>query len=148
QVLAAIIRDLASAPEADRPYLRYYSLANLWNSVDVEESELELYRMALSKLVNHLSWEKEITQPRQLGFENTVLRIDLRNYRWTAETWREIIAPIGKVSTSPATIPGKTFSGIRWIFGRTAGKSFSICRMVSRRTSSRTGKGNELTPHP
>src|SRR5207247_10628721 len=44
QVLAAIIRDLLSAPEADRPYLRYYSLANLWNSRDVEESELEWYR--------------------------------------------------------------------------------------------------------
>src|SRR5437016_13388079 len=92
QVLAAIIRDLASAPEADRPYLRYYSLANLWNSMDVKESELELYRMALSKLVNHLSWKREITQPRQLGSERTVLRIDLRNYGWTAETWREIIA--------------------------------------------------------
>ena len=92
QLLAAIIRDLVSAPETDRPYLRYYSLANLWNSVDVEESELELYRMALSKLVNHLSWEKVITQPRQLGFENMVLRIDLRNYGWTAETWRKIIA--------------------------------------------------------
>ena len=247
QVLTAIIRDLVSAPEADRPYLRYYSLANLWNSRDVEESELELYRMALSKLVNHLSWKKEIAQPRPLGSENTVLRIDLRNYGWTAETWQEIIAsypygversglskeidrvqrlsgvslpyirvdwfianastppfitrffgyparwtswrrcskstrpsmsnriwpggsasgtqvslaitepwsgipqfmaPFGKVSISPATIPGKTFSGIRWIFGRTAGRSFSICRMVCRRTSSRTGKGNGLTPHP
>src|SRR5437867_578536 len=92
QVLAAIIRDLESAAEADRPYLRYYSLANLWNSPDVEESELELYRMALSKLVNHLSWEKQITQPERLGFENTVLRIDLRNYRWTAEMWWKIIA--------------------------------------------------------
>src|SRR5437867_12771421 len=60
--------------------------------MDVEESELELYRMALSKLVNHLSWKREITQPRQLGSESTVLRIDLRNYGWTAETWREIIA--------------------------------------------------------
>src|SRR5438046_2048005 len=84
QVLAAIIRDLLSAPEADRPYLRYYSLANLWNSRDVEESELELYRMALSKLVNHLSWKKEIAQPRPLGSENTILRIGLRNYGWTA----------------------------------------------------------------
>ena len=92
QVLAAIVRDLVSAPEADRPYLRYYSLANVWNSMDVEESELELYRMALSKLVNHLSWKREVTQPRQLGSESTVLRIDLRNYGWTAETWREIIA--------------------------------------------------------
>jgi hypothetical protein len=92
RVLAAILRDLVSTPEADRPYLRYYSLANLWNSSDVEESELELYRMALSKLVNHLSWKREITQPKQLGFENTILRIDLRNYGWTAGTWREIIA--------------------------------------------------------
>jgi len=92
QVLAAIIQDLQSAPEADRSYLRYYSLANLWNSPDVEEPELGLYRMALSKLVNHLSWEKEITRPKELGFENTVLRIDLRNYGWTTGTWRQILA--------------------------------------------------------
>ena len=92
QVLAAIIRDLESASKADRPYLRYYSMANLWNSVDVEEAELDLYRMALSKLVNHLSWEKEITRPRELGFDNTLLRIDLRNYGWTTGRWREILA--------------------------------------------------------
>jgi hypothetical protein len=91
-VLAAIIRDLESAPQADRLYFRYYSLANLWNSMDVEEPELDLYRTALSKLVNHLSWEKEITRPKELGFENTVLRIDLRNYGWTTGTWREILA--------------------------------------------------------
>src|SRR2546425_3241356 len=100
QVLAAIIRDLESASKADRPYLRYYSMANLWNSVDVEEAELDLYRMALSKLVNHHSWEKEITRPRELGFDNTLLRIDLRNYGWTTGRWREILAsyPYGRAT--------------------------------------------------
>src|SRR5262249_4975391 len=32
QVLAAIIQDLDATPKADRPYRRYYSVANLWNA--------------------------------------------------------------------------------------------------------------------
>ena len=100
QVLAAINRDLESTPRGDRPYLRYYSLASLWNSADVEGTELDLCGLALSKLVNHLSWERQITPPKQLGPENTVLRIDLRDYGWTTETWGRIVAsyPYGLVA--------------------------------------------------
>jgi hypothetical protein len=90
QILGAILNDLQSAHEADRPYLRYFALANLWNSPDVQDTDIEADRAALSKLANHLSWQREIVKPTALGPESLVFRIDLREYAWTWETWRRI----------------------------------------------------------
>jgi hypothetical protein len=90
QILGAILNDLQSAHEADRPYLRYFALANLWNSPDVQDTDIEAARAALSKLANHLSWQPEIVKPTALGRESLVFRIDLREYAWTWETWRRI----------------------------------------------------------
>src|SRR5262245_52879553 len=84
QILAAIIRDLKVAPKADRLFLRYFSMANLSNAADVSANELPMYRSALSKLVNHLSWQKEVAEPSEIDEDATLLRIDLRKYRWTA----------------------------------------------------------------
>jgi hypothetical protein len=88
QILDAILNDLQSANEADRAYLRYFALANLWNSPDVQDTDIEVARAALGKLANHLSWQREIAKPAALGPGNLVVRIDLREYAWTWETWR------------------------------------------------------------
>ena len=90
EILVAILNDLESANEADRPYRRYFALANLWNCPDVQDSDIEAARAALSKLANHLSWQREIVKPTALGPESLVFRIDLREYAWTWETWRHI----------------------------------------------------------
>jgi hypothetical protein len=90
QVLTAILRDLQATPQRERPFVRYFSFANIWNRPDVSASDLATYPVAVSKLVHHLSWERTISQPRPLGPENTVLRIDLRDYGWTNQTWRQI----------------------------------------------------------
>ena len=92
QVLSAILRDLQATPERERPFVRYFSFANIWNRPDVPDSELPAYPLALSKLVHHLSWERTITQPQRLGPENTLLRIDLRDYGWTDQIWHQIEA--------------------------------------------------------
>jgi hypothetical protein len=42
--------------------------------------------------VNHLSWRRDVTTPRTLGPESLILRIDLRDYAWSLETWRRIAA--------------------------------------------------------
>lgn len=105
ETLQAIVRDLESADERQRPFLRYYSLANLHNNTaDVDDSLLALYRTSLSKLVNHLSWNPEIVVPKALGPSNTVLRIDLRDYDWTPAIWQRIVAayPYGLRSRSAA----------------------------------------------
>ena len=92
QVLTAILRDLQATPERERPFVRYFSFANVWNRSDILRSDLTAYPVALSKMVHHLSWERNITQPRPLGPENTVLRIDVRDYGWTNQTWHQIEA--------------------------------------------------------
>src|SRR5215467_3581535 len=90
EILVAIVNDLESANEADRPYRRYFALANLSNSPDVQDSDIEAARAALSKLANHLSWQREIVKPTALGPESLIFRIDLREYAWTSETWHRI----------------------------------------------------------
>jgi hypothetical protein len=92
EILAAILNDLESANGSDIPYLRYFSMTNLWNSADVRDNDLSAARAALSKLANHLSWQREIVRPMPLGPEGLVFRIDLRQYAWSPETWQQLTA--------------------------------------------------------
>ncbi|MFY9609421.1 MAG: hypothetical protein WAU45_12500 [Blastocatellia bacterium] len=90
-ILAQIRADLAATPDRTRPYLRYFSLANLYNE-RVSDAELETYRSALSKLINSLSWHPEIIPPAAIDSTGTVFRIDLRDYNWTLTTWNVLVA--------------------------------------------------------
>jgi mono/diheme cytochrome c family protein len=101
-IVASIHDDLLKADERSRPYLRYFSLAHLHNA-GAPDQEMSIYRAALSKLINSLSWHREITQPAPVDDAKTILRIDLRDYAWTERTWNVILAsyPYG-VSTRDA----------------------------------------------
>jgi len=90
-ILALIRNDLLRARERDRVFLRYLSLAHLFNA-GVQDTELATYRAALSKLVNSLSWNREINPPTAIDTARTVFRVDLRDYNWTADTWNSLIA--------------------------------------------------------
>jgi mono/diheme cytochrome c family protein len=90
-LLALIRNDLLKARERNRPFLRYFSLAHLSNS-GASDGELETYRAALSKLVNSLSWHREITPPAPIDTARIVFRVDLRDYNWTAAAWNMILA--------------------------------------------------------
>ena len=79
------------ARERDRVFLRYFSLAHLFNA-GVHDAELETYRAALSKLVNSLSLHPEINQLAPIDSTRTIVRLDLRDYNWTAASWNAIIA--------------------------------------------------------
>lgn len=85
-ILAHIRSDLNAAPERSRQYLRYFSIAHLYNS-RAPEAELEDYRGAISKLINSLSRHPEVTPPVAIDPSRTMFRIDLRDYDWTATTW-------------------------------------------------------------
>lgn len=86
KLVAFINQDLLNQPQRSRPFLRYFSLAHLYNA-GVSANDLETYRAALGKLINSLSWHKEITRPTVVDAARTVFRIDLRDYNWTAATW-------------------------------------------------------------
>jgi hypothetical protein len=90
--LRAIIRDLEAANERDRPFYRYFNTANLHNNLEVSDRDLQLYRTSLSKLANSLSWEREIARPKAIDAQQTILRIDLRDFSWSPAIWQKIIA--------------------------------------------------------
>jgi len=104
-ILSLIRNDLLQARERDRGFLRYFSLAHLFNA-GVQDADLETYRAALSKLVNSLSWHKEINPPTPIDPARTVFRVDLRDYNWTAATWDSILAayPYGIRNTESQNI--------------------------------------------
>ncbi|MEK6299623.1 MAG: cytochrome c [Acidobacteriota bacterium] len=90
-ILAQLRADVEVAPDRTRPYLRYFSLANLYNA-RVSDLELESYRSALSKLINSLSRHSEITPPSAIDSARVLFRIDLRDYNWTLATWNTLVA--------------------------------------------------------
>jgi hypothetical protein len=100
-VVSAISADLASAPSADRPYLRYVSLADRIDFGACAD-ELATGQRAFSKLINGLSHQPVIVPPRAVDEAGSLLRIDLRDYGWThpvevggvshADGWEAVVA--------------------------------------------------------
>lgn len=102
QLIQAVADDLANTGERDRRFIRYFTLTHLYNA-GAAEDELQTYRNALSKLVNSLSWKRQIVKPKPIDSAKTVLRIDLRDYDWSDTTWNTILAfnPYGIVYATP-----------------------------------------------
>ncbi|HEX4998045.1 MAG TPA: hypothetical protein VFY29_07460, partial [Terriglobia bacterium] len=98
-LLSAIARDLEGAPEADRRFFRYFSFVNLWNTSGTDDNALAAYRDGLGRLVNSLSWKRDIVAPRMVVSEGVLARVDIRDYGWTVPMWNDIVAvyPYGVV---------------------------------------------------
>ena len=91
-MLSAMLKDLEKANDRDRPFYRYFTLTHLHNA-GFEDNELESHRQGLSKLVNSLSWGREIKAPQPIDSAKTILRIDLRHYKWNEnDAWSRVIA--------------------------------------------------------
>ena len=52
---------------------------------------LQLTRQAAGKLLNSLSWHPRIHVPESVA-DGTILRIDLRDYKWSAALWEKLAA--------------------------------------------------------
>ncbi|MDF1742527.1 MAG: hypothetical protein P1V19_02465, partial [Gimesia sp.] len=83
-VLTSIRDHLKKADRDQRPYLRYFTLQNLYNNPDFYIGDLDLYRAALSKTVNSLSWKKRIVVPKAIDDLGLIYAIDIRDYDWDA----------------------------------------------------------------
>ncbi len=90
-MLDTIEKHLETLPAFDRPSARYFTLTHLYNAGETPEA-LEAYRLALSKLVNSLSWGSEIIKPQPIDPGRTIFYIDLRHYDWVFrnEAWTRI----------------------------------------------------------
>ena len=101
QVLETVLEDIRKIPQKERSDLRYLTLHNLHNlPPDIEPAaNLDIYRAGVAKLLNSLSWEKELAVPEPVGKSGAVLRIRLSKYGWNDDMWEYVAAhnPYGQV---------------------------------------------------
>lgn len=83
-VINLIRNDLLNTQEisADaRPFVRYFSLVHLYN-YGWCDTQIEVYRHGLYKLINSLSQDIKIVAPVPIDPNRLIFRIDLRDYNW------------------------------------------------------------------
>lgn len=75
-----------AAPEGAAKGLRFISLAHLYNNC-ASDGDLALYRMALTKLVNSLSWKREPVKLAAVDAGGTLLSLSLADAGWVGAHW-------------------------------------------------------------
>ncbi|MEM7155855.1 MAG: c-type cytochrome domain-containing protein [Myxococcota bacterium] len=83
QMIDVMLADIATVPPTDRLFTRYLTLTHLYN-VGYCLEDLDQFRFGLSKSINSLSLDPIITRPQPIDAEETIYRIDLRDYDWEA----------------------------------------------------------------
>lgn len=91
ELLSVVIADLQATNERELPFIRYFSLANLYRNPQVKDAEITRYRVALDKLLNSLSWNPTIIKTKPLGPNGVLLRLDVRSLRWERDAWEKVI---------------------------------------------------------
>ena len=93
EMLETIEKHVNSLAPFDRGFARYFTMTHLYNAGETAEA-LHAYQRALSKLVNSLSWGRNVINPRPIDPEETIFYIDLRDYEWEIGTnrWTQIEA--------------------------------------------------------
>ena len=91
EMLETIESHVSSLVPFDRAFARYFTLTHLYNAGETTEA-LDAYQRALSKLVNSLSWGREVVNPQPIDPKGTIFYIDLRDYEWEVGTnrWTQI----------------------------------------------------------
>ncbi|MCA9052382.1 MAG: hypothetical protein KDA75_01030 [Planctomycetaceae bacterium] len=91
-ILQAMHDDLQAASPEVRNHYRYFTLTHLYNNVQgVTEMEMRLYRAALAKALNSVSWEPDLVIPHAIDPDQTLFRIDLRDLGWDEKKWRVLL---------------------------------------------------------
>ncbi|MEM9462592.1 MAG: c-type cytochrome domain-containing protein [Myxococcota bacterium] len=78
-----MLADIATVPAPDRPFTRYLTLTHLHN-IGMCNQELNRFRFGLNKAINSLSLDPFVTRPEAIDEQETIYRIDLRDYDWEA----------------------------------------------------------------
>jgi mono/diheme cytochrome c family protein len=92
-VSEAIAADLASLPETDQPFTRYFTLHDAHNRSLLEPDwpqRRQQLEDAILVLLNSLSWRRDLVRMRALSHA-LVLRFDLRSIGWTPEKWNLLV---------------------------------------------------------
>ncbi len=122
-IIRAVYDDLEKTEESDRRFVRYFTFCHLWNA-GVSEDELQTYRHGLSKLVNSLSWGRKIVVPKAIDPAKTILRIDLRDYRWSSLVWTRITGLYPYAIYLPEATAMAVYHATEWDFPYVRGDWF------------------------
>jgi mono/diheme cytochrome c family protein len=82
----AILADLQRLDPRRHRFIRYLTLSH-FAYAERPAKDLDTLREAAGKLLNSLSWHPRITKPEPIDAGATILRIDLRAYKWNAGMW-------------------------------------------------------------
>ena len=89
-MLTTIQKHLSNLDAFNRPYARYFTTTHLYNAGEGPDT-LRVAEVALSKLVNSLSWGFTIIKPSPIDLQRTIFYIDLRDYEWDLRAaWTQI----------------------------------------------------------
>ncbi|MDB5037407.1 MAG: hypothetical protein JWQ35_935, partial [Bacteriovoracaceae bacterium] len=97
ETLLAVQNDIISTAPELRKWYRYITLSSL--PENSTESDLEVYRQAVSKVVNSLSWAKNIYIPEKVDSRGLILKINMLKIGWTRKSWDAL------QSQNPFTLP-------------------------------------------
>ena len=90
EMLSAMERHLTTLDSFERANARYFSSTHLYNAGE-SPANMRAYRVALSKLVNSLSWGFSIRNPQPINVAETIFYIDVRDYEWDRRgAWEQI----------------------------------------------------------
>ncbi len=107
-MLETIESHVNSLSSSDRSFARYFTLTHLYNAGETTEA-LNAYRRALSKLINSLSWGRDVVKPMPIDAEETLFYIDLRDYEWDVrnDAWTQIeqVYPYKMTFDAPTQTP-------------------------------------------
>jgi mono/diheme cytochrome c family protein len=90
-VTEAILADLKNRDPRRLRFTRYLTLSHL-AFAGRPAKDLDVTREATAKLLNSLSWHPRLTRPEPVDADATILRIDLRAYKWSASQWEKLAA--------------------------------------------------------
>jgi hypothetical protein len=111
ELVRADVGDPSRVDIEARRFVRYFSLAHLYDAGTCGAA-LDAHRQALAKALNALSWAPEIVAPVAIDPDATVMRVDLRDYDWSAATWATIVAadPYAIESTADEAVDVQAFT--------------------------------------
>ncbi len=90
QILRLILNDLSHLQEKEGYATRYLTLTHFWVAGESEE-RMEIYRTALSKLLNSLSRKPQLVKPVAIDKHSTILRFNLDSLGWDPKQWNDIV---------------------------------------------------------
>jgi hypothetical protein len=86
--LRVVLDDLRDMPNpVDRKRMRYMDLSTLANA-GYSDDQLQVFREAMFFLLNSLSRGRQVVAPKAIDEAKLLYRVDMRDYLWTADTWR------------------------------------------------------------